>query len=87
VLFSREDVVASLHAPAEELVAAGVTGTIRVLGGAAVSLQVGRGALTGDIDALHPQTPGFADAVRRVAAARGWPVTWINDAVAMYVSH
>ena len=87
MLFSREDVDEALQALVDELVAAGVPATIDVVGGAAVSLQVEREALTQDIDALHPATSGFTDAVARVGAARGWPDTWLNDAVTMYVSH
>jgi len=87
VLFSKEDVDDALRALVDELVAAGVGATIDVVGGAAVSLQVGREALTGDIDAPYPVTPAFTDAARRVGAARNWPVTWLNDAVKMYVSH
>jgi hypothetical protein len=48
---------------------------------------VGREALTLDIDALLPSTLGFAEVVKRVGDANGWPATWLNDAVKMYVSH
>ncbi len=87
MLFSREDVDEALQALVDELVAAGVPATVDVEGEAEVSLQVEREALTQDIDALHPATSGFTDAVGHVGAARGWPDTWLDDAVTMNVSH
>ena len=51
-----------------------------------MALRVAREALTGDIDALPPVSPEFAAAVVRVGDARGWPSTWLNNAVKMYVS-
>ena len=86
-LFSREDVDEAMSSLVSELDAAGVTGAISLVGGAAVALQVAREALTGDIDALHPVSPEFAAAVVRVGDARGWPSTWLNNAVKIYVSH
>lgn len=87
MLFTKADVEDALRTLVEELADVGTTGTIRVLGGAAVLLQVGREALTEDIDALHPPTRDFANAVKRIGDARNWPSTWLNDAVKMYVSH
>ena len=87
MLCSREDVDEALQALVNELAAAGVPATIDVVGGAVASLQVEREALTQDIDALHPATSGFTDTVAHVGAARGWPDTWLNDAVTKYVSH
>jgi hypothetical protein len=75
VLFSKEEVDEALRALVDQLVGAGVSATIDVVGGAAVSIQVNREALTGDIDALYPATPEFKDAVQRVGTARRWPET------------
>ncbi len=53
VFFSSGDVEEVLGAPvAEPAVAEGAEATIRIVVGAAVALQVGREALTGDSDAL-----------------------------------
>ena len=87
MLFTREDVDEALRALVNELVASGAPATIDVVGGAAVSPQVEREALPQDIDALHPAPSGFTDAVGHVGAARGWPDTWLNDAVTKHVSH
>jgi len=62
-----------------ELVADGAEGTIRVVGGASVALQLGRAALTGDNDALHGSSPAARAAADRIAQARNWPTTWLND--------
>ena len=70
-----------------ELLADGAEATIGVVGGAAVALQVGREAVTSDIDALYSSSPEVKAAVERIAEARNWPRTWLNDAVKMYVSH
>lgn len=78
MLFSKDDVERGLRALAGELAADGVVAQIRVLGGAAVALQVGREALTLDIDAPLPSTPGFAKVVKRVGDANGWPATWLQ---------
>jgi hypothetical protein len=52
-----------------------------------VALQVGREAVTSDIDALYASSPEVKAAVERIAEARNWPPTWLNDAVKLYVSH
>lgn len=87
MLFSRRDVEEALDALVAELVTEGAEATIRIVGGAAVALQVGREATTGDIDALHASSPAVRAAVQRIADARNWPMTWLNDAVKMYASH
>lgn len=88
-LFSRGTVETGLRALVEELKSAGLTGTISVVGAAAVAWHIDRQALTRDIDAFHPFTPEpeFAAAVARVATAHGWPPNWLNDAAKMYASH
>jgi len=65
----------------------GAVAKIRVVGSAAVAMQVGREALTEDIDALYGSSPQVKAAVENIAQARNWPPTWLNDAVKMYVSH
>ena len=86
-LFSVDDVRGALRELAQDLRDAGIPARIQVVGGAAVALQVGREALTRDVDALHPPTREFADIVQRIADRRGWPDSWLNDAVRGFVSH
>lgn len=87
MLFAKEDVEEGLRSLVDELVAAGVNSTIYVVGGAAIALRVEREALTTDIDALYPPTADIQAAAARVAAAKQWPLTWLNDAVKMWASH
>jgi len=87
VLFSKDDIEEALRVLVEELVAAGVAISIQVVGSAAIALQVDREALTDDIDALYRPTPEFNVIVKRLAAERDWPETWLNDAVKMFASH
>jgi hypothetical protein len=87
MLFTQEGVEEALAALVSELLAVGAEATISVVGGAAVALQVGREAVTSDIDALDASSPEVEAAVERIAEARNWPRTWLNDAVKMYISH
>ena len=85
--FSTDDIEDALRALVAELVSVGAESTIHVVGGAAVALQVGREELTQDIDTLHTPSPAIGEAVKRIAHAKGWPETWLNDNAKMYDSH
>jgi hypothetical protein len=87
MLLSPEDLDDALRLLVTELVAAGVEARFQIVGAAAVTLQVGRDILTRDIDALYTPTPELDDVVKRIAATKNWPDTWINNAVQMFVSH
>ncbi len=87
MLFTRADVEDGLSALVDELVSAGVPSTIHVVGGAAIALQAERDSLTADVDALQFPNPDVQAAVERVAQARRWPATWLNDAANMWASH
>jgi hypothetical protein len=87
VLFTRDDIEDGLRALADQLVAAGMTSKIQVVGGAAIILRVEREALTSDVDTLHCATSGIQAAAERVAQAKRWPPTWLNDAAKMWASH
>ena len=87
MLFTRDDIEAGLRALVDELVAVGATSRIQVVGGAAIILRVEREVLTSDVDTLHCSTSGVQRAVERVAQAKRWPVTWLNDAAQMWASH
>src|SRR5690606_20719646 len=41
-------------------------------------------ASTRDVDSARKVGPGFAEAVRRVAARRGLPDDWLNDRASMF---
>jgi hypothetical protein len=86
-LFSVDDVRRGLLSLAVELDEAGATTSLSVIGGAAVALQVGREALTQDIDATYPPSDLVAEIVRRIAQRNDWPDDWFNDAAKGFVSH
>jgi hypothetical protein len=86
-LFDKDDIEEALRTLVEELVAAGAEAKIKIVGAAAITVQVGREAATSDIDALHGSSPEVKAAVERIAEARNWSPTWLNDAVKMYMSH
>ena len=67
LLFSPETVRQTLRDLAEELQEAGVPTKIEVVGGAAVALQVGRDALTRDIDALFVPSEALTEVTSRMA--------------------
>lgn len=87
MLFTPEELRAALRLLVAELANAGVEVRIKVVGAAAVTLQVGRDALTGDIDTLHAPSVGLDEVVARIAAAKNWPANWVNDAVKMFASN
>ena len=86
-LFEKGDIEEALRALVGELVEAGAEAKIKVVGAAAISRQVGREAATSDIDALYGSSTEVKAAVERMAEARNWSPTWLNDAVKMYISH
>lgn len=85
-LFEREDIQRLVRLLADRLVLAGVSGTISLVGGAAISLQylIDRQSTT-DIDAILPQHPLVAEVIREIADKENLDEDWINDAVAAYV--
>lgn len=67
------------------LAAHGIRGGVRIVGGSAIALMNPARRATHDIDAvLTPAEPILA-AARDIAAERGLPGDWLNDAVKAYV--
>lgn len=87
MLFTRGDIEDGLRALVDELAAVGATSRIQVVGGAAIILRLEREVLTSDVDTLQCSTSGVQRAVERVAQAKQWPATWLNDAAQMWASH
>ena len=80
---SREEISAALEALASELSASPVREEVVVVGGAALVLLYDARASTKDVDVLVLGTHGSALvrlAAARVAALRGLPEDWLNDA-------
>lgn len=67
------------------LQAKGVRGTVYVVGGAAIALEIDARRVTVDVDAIfHPETTVRAEA-ERLADEHGLPKAWLNDSVAAFV--
>jgi hypothetical protein len=79
--FGRNELEALLQELGGDLAAKGIRGELFIVGGAAMALAYSTRRTTVDIDAVfEPKTEIYA-AARRLAARRGLPDTWLNDAV------
>lgn len=77
----RAEILAALTALGEQLQRDGVLADLYVVGGAAIALAYDDRRSTRDIDAVFVPKTHVYQAAARVAAARGLPVGWLNDAV------
>ena len=67
------------------LEAAGVHGTLYIVGGAAMALEFDARRVTVDVDAvLHPATT-IKEVAAEIAAERGLPRRWLNDAARAFI--
>ena len=83
--FGRAGIRDALHELSEALARDRRRAHIHMVGGGAMIMLYGRRSLTGDIDVAIAEGHGpVLDAVRSIAASRGWPSTWLNDQAAMY---
>lgn len=77
----RAEILAALTDLAGELEARGIVGEMYVVGGAAITLAYDARRSTRDIDAVFEPKLAVYEAAAIVAARRGLPVGWLNDAV------
>jgi hypothetical protein len=63
-----------------------VKGHVNVAGGAVMCLALDARAATRDVDAVFRPARAVMEAAARVAAHRGVPDTWLNDAVKAFTS-
>lgn len=83
--FGRAEIYDALDELSEALARERRRAHIHMVGGGAMIMLYGRRSLTGDIDVAIAEGHGpVLDAVRRIAARRGWPSTWLNEQAAMY---
>ena len=77
----RDEILGHLRELARVLHDRGVTGEMYVVGGAAIALAFDERRSTRDIDAVFEPKQSVDQAAATVAAARGLPAGWLNDAV------
>jgi hypothetical protein len=84
---NRDEILDALTDLVHRLSEAGIKGGIRIVGGAALSIEYFDRPATVDIDGLlYPaeEIRPFAD---EIARERGWPESWLNDKVRAFLSH
>ena len=83
--FDADEIRALLTELARRLAAEGLHGGVRVVGGSAIALMNPERHATHDIDAVLVPAEPILHAARQLAAERGLPSDWLNDAVKAYV--
>lgn len=78
---NRDEIIAALTELAAELQRRGASADMYVVGGAAIALAYDERRATRDIDAVFEPKSVVYDAAAAVAAERGLPAGWLNDAV------
>lgn len=85
-LLSRDDIIDGIKEIADTLRDRGVTGTLQLVGGAAIVLTVNaHRRLTRDVDATLAPKDEIERAARIVAERRHWPADWLNDDAAQFL--
>jgi hypothetical protein len=77
----RDEIISALTALGGRLAERGVTGEMYVVGGAAIALAFDERRSTRDIDAVFEPKLVVYEVAAEIAAERGLPVGWLNDAV------
>lgn len=77
---ARDDIIDGIKEVADTLRDRGITGTLQLVGGAAIVIAVNANRrLTRDIDAAFAPKAEIERAARIVAERRHWPPDWLND--------
>lgn len=85
-LFKKEDIERLVRIFATRLSDAGITGSISLVGGAALSTNYLQDRhSTSDIDALFPCHPDVARIIEEISLEEGLESDWINDAAIAWV--
>jgi hypothetical protein len=82
---NRNEIVELLHELSDRLESRGVHGELFVVGGAAMALAYSTRRSTSDLDAIFEPKGVIYDVAASLAADRGLPATWLNDAVKAYL--
>lgn len=85
-LFKKEDIERLVRILATRLNEAAITGSISLVGGAALSTNYLHDRhSTSDIDALFPRHPDIARIIEEMSLEEGLEADWINDAAIAWV--
>lgn len=84
IIFDKNRLQYLLHTFLQEIDAAGVVGTVHLVGGAALSLYYFDRDATRDIDAGFPQDPRITTVILDIAKREDLPLNWINSDSAMF---
>ncbi|MGN7862834.1 hypothetical protein ACTJI8_19825 [Microbacterium sp. 22303] len=83
---ARDNIIDGIKDVADTLRDRGITGTLQLVGGAAIVLTVNANRrLTRDIDATFAPKAEIERAARTVAERRHWPADWLNDDAAQFL--
>lgn len=85
VTLSRDDITELLRELAARLRARGVSGGIRLVGGAALAIAYYDRRATSDIDAAFSPAQPVLEVVAEIAAERNLPSDWLNDRALGYI--
>lgn len=77
----RDEILAALTAVGRKLQARGLQGDLYLVGGAAMALAYDARRATRDVDAVFEPKLLVYEAAAEIAAERGLPPDWLNDAV------
>jgi hypothetical protein len=86
-LLESTEIRAALRELAQRLHAAGVTASIRVVGGAALAIEYFDRPATRDVDCMLSPADDIKAVAAEIGSERGWPADWLNDKVITYQTH
>ncbi|MCD9622833.1 DUF6036 family nucleotidyltransferase [Rhabdothermincola salaria] len=87
VTLGRDDIISALDELVDALAESGARSQIHLIGGAAITIAYSRAVTTTDVDAFYGGDVAVCEAVKDIAARRGWPENWLNDRANQFRSH
>ncbi|MCY1718674.1 nucleotidyl transferase AbiEii/AbiGii toxin family protein [Microbacterium sp. SL62] len=83
---TRDDIIDGIREIIARLTHAGVSATIKIVGGAAVALTIdGDRPATVDVDGPFSPREAVEAVAVQIAEERGWPLDWVNDKAKIFL--